>query len=100
MIQYSDSERQVFLQEWKKSGKSIQKYCRENNIRPTTFYGWTKSRKGTLKKESQFIEIKSAAVLTHSRNIILEKNDLKIHIPSDMTMNDLKPLFKILGIIS
>jgi transposase-like protein len=100
MTQYNSEERTAHLNEWEKSGKSVMEYCRENNIRSTTFYGWTKhSRKKKSQKEIPFVELKSKPRMRPPQNIILEKNDLKIHIPADLSTADLKPLLKLLGLI-
>jgi transposase-like protein len=101
MTQYNSEERNAHLKEWGKSGKSVMEYCRENDIRSTTFYGWTKqSRKKKNPKEIPFVELKSKPIMRLPQNIILEKNDLKIYIPSDLNVNNLKPLLKLLGLIS
>ena len=47
--QYSQTDAQSHLDRWSSSGKSMAEYCRDNNIRPSTFYGWRKR----LKKHSQ-----------------------------------------------
>jgi len=44
MQKYSKEERDKQLTEWRKSDLSRQEYCRRNNIRTTTFYGWIKKR--------------------------------------------------------
>jgi len=99
MTQYSTTERKAFLQEWKESGKSVEEYCREKNIRSTTFYGWTKRQKNNNQTENQFVEVKPKQVKVKSSAMIIKKSDLKIHILSGAVTSDLKQLLKLLGII-
>ena len=42
---YTAIERKGYLANWRESGLSGSQFCKENNIRPTTFYGWIKSEK-------------------------------------------------------
>ncbi len=81
MTQYNKIERELFLKEWKKSGKSVMGFCREKNIPPTTFYGWTKSQRKKKNKEIPFVQVKSKPVQNCSINVVIEKADLKVHIP-------------------
>ena len=60
--QYSQADAQSHLDRWSSSGKSMAEYCRDNNIRPSTFYGWRKrlkkhSQKRPSKKPQSFIEV-------------------------------------------
>ena len=77
---FSNEERSRILEDWKQSGKTMWSYAKEKGIIPQTFTRWVK-----LAKESKqiFVEVqaqKSQYVL-QQQEILIEKGELKIHVP-------------------
>lgn len=54
MKQYTMEQRFALLAEWKQSGKSANQFCRDKNLKSTTFHGWRKRYKH---KPQSLIEI-------------------------------------------
>lgn len=88
--QYSEEERGNFLSEWRASGLSGNKFCRIKNIRPTTFYNWTKKERQKQNiEESGIVNLPSLKIPTlEKNNIILEYRDWKITLPPGFNHND------------
>jgi len=79
-MHYSTEEKAMWLEDWKQSGKKAWVYAKENGLIPQTFVGWTK--KG-IKQKSCFIEIPKRTIQSklNTTCILIEKGDMKIHIP-------------------
>ena len=79
-MQFSKEERAMWLVDWKQSGKKAWTYAKENGLIPQTFCSWVK-REG--QPSTGFVEIpkhkKPKPDL--SQEILVEKGDVKIHIP-------------------
>jgi hypothetical protein len=57
--QYTIEERQIHIEKWKKSGLSMSKYCRQNNLAISNLSGWKNS---LLKSRKQFKPIQSLSL--------------------------------------
>jgi len=70
----------MWLEDWRKSGKGAWVYAKENGITPQTFCGWVKQEE---KNKSGFVEIPKSKKPRQeaSQEIIIEKGEIKIHIP-------------------
>ena len=79
-MKFSKEEKARLLEDWKQSGKSISAYTRENGIVRWTFTKWLKAERDT---KPCFVEIPAGIVQTalHAQEIIIEKGEIKIHIP-------------------
>jgi len=79
-MQFSKEEKAMWLEDWRQSGKSAWAYAKGNGINPQTFCGWVKRE---AKKASGFVEIKEQVKLKPEplQEILIEKGDIKIHIP-------------------
>ena len=53
-MKFSTEEKAMWLEDWKKSGKSAWAYAKENGITPQTFCRWMKNE---TKRTSGFVEI-------------------------------------------
>ncbi len=96
MTELSIDEKQKLLKEWKESGKNAAVFCREKEIRPTTFYGWIKREK--KKNNSGFVEIKrSEKSFPASEIIIIEKGTLKINLLASLIESHLEKVIKALS---
>ena len=79
-MQFSKEEKAMWLEDWRQSGKDAWAYAKENGLIPQTFCNWAKREE---KKAMGFQEIpapkktKPEAV----QEILVEKGEVKIHIP-------------------
>jgi transposase-like protein len=79
-MKYSKEEKAMWLEDWKQSGKKAWAYARENGIIPQTFCSWVKSE---AKQAPGFVELPTnkKPKLEQVQEILVEKGDIKIHIP-------------------
>lgn len=89
-------EKKALINEWKVSGKSAKQFCSVKGIKPTTFYGWIKKEKKN--RSSKFIEISQKSASVKTEGIIIEKGNVKIHIPIELEKDELVKIFKALEI--
>ena len=95
MKKLSKEKKEKLIVEWEESGKSRAMFCREKGIKPTTFCGWVRKFK---KRESGFVQIRQVnKVIQINTSIVVEKNNIKINIPSDMIDKHLKTIFEALS---
>ena len=96
MKRYSKEERAMWLEDWRQSGKGAWAYAKENGITPQTFVNWTKPKNET---SQSFIEV--PATLTQGTRqmpeILIEKGDVKIHIPLMIGRAELRAVMEGLG---
>ena len=84
---YSKEEKAMWLEDWQKSGKKAWSYAKENGIKPQTFANWTKKE---TKEKVGFIEIKPKQLPQFKQcGILIEKEDIKIHLPVGINVTDL-----------
>jgi len=86
-MSYSREEKKMWVDDWRESGKNAWTYAKENGLIPQTFAGW-------VKKESKptpgFVEIHPKPVpQTQIGRILIEKGELKIHIPVGLSSSEL-----------
>jgi hypothetical protein len=104
-MHYSEEEKSMWLEDWRQSGKSARAYAKENNLNPQTFVNWTKAE-----STAGFVEVcaakatcasKAAAPILppvhHSQEILIEKGDVKIHIPLCLGRGELRAVMEGLG---
>jgi len=96
-MRYSKEEKAMWLDDWQESGKNAWAYARENGLCPQTFLTWTKI---SSKKKNGFVEIPKSklAVSKQESEILIEKGDLKIHIPFEPVHAELHSVLEILGL--
>ena len=79
-MQFSKEEKAMWLEDWKSSGKAAWTYAKTNGLNPQTFKRWTK-----LESESKnnFVEIPAKIIssVQGTLGIVIEKADIRIHIP-------------------
>jgi hypothetical protein len=97
-MKFTKEEKAMWLSDWKKSGKKAWAYAKENGLIPQTFCSWVKS---DAKRASGFVEITSHVKpkLSQVSEILIEKGDVKIHIPLSMSSGELQAVISGLGII-
>jgi len=91
---YSKDEKAMWLEDWAKSGKGAWTYAKENGLIPQTFVTWTKKIE---KEKSGFVEIKPKnKPQERLSGILIEKGDIKIHIPSGMGSSEMSTIIESL----
>jgi len=43
-MKFSEEEKAMWLEDWRRSGKKAWTYAKENGLIPQTFVGWTKAK--------------------------------------------------------
>ena len=98
-MKFNEKEKAMWLEDWRQSGKSAWAYAKANGLIPQTFAKWTKD-KG---KESCFVEVSRhirapiMAPLQQTPEILIEKGDIKIHIPLLAGREELRAVMEGLG---
>jgi transposase-like protein len=101
-MQYSKEEKAMWLDDWRQSGKSAWGYAKENGLNPQTFSKWTKTEN---ENKQSFVEITSSSinmqvvkpVMNNMPEILIEKGDVKIHIPLLIGHMELRAVMEGLG---
>ena len=106
-MRYSKEEKEMRVQDWTQSGKSAWAYAREHGLNQQTFIKWTKAKKestGELPKTC-FVELQPGAVFAERTNpisphaeILIEKGEVKIHIPLVLSRDALRAVMESLGV--
>ena len=93
---YSREEKARILEGWKRSGKSISAYVREKGLVRWTFTKWLKAdREG----EACFVEVPVQLLqpTQPAAELLIEKGDIKIHIPLVIGGRELRAVIEGLG---
>ena len=95
-MQFSTEERAMWVGDWRQSGKSAWAYAKANGLNPQTFVKWTKARK---EAEPCFVEVAAPILVPQQQTseILIEKGDVKIHIPLNLGRNELRAVMEGLG---
>ena len=95
MKKYSEEEKAMWLEDWKSSGKSLGAYAKANDLNPQTLRNWKKAEP----VQSGFVEIlhEIKKDINHYPEILIEKGEIKIHIPIAINRNDLRAVIESLG---
>jgi hypothetical protein len=92
MKKYGDEEKEMWVEDWKGSGKSLWVYAKENGLNPQTFRKWTEGRE----KAEGFVELNpfSQEKPVCIPEIFIEKGDIRIHISVAINRNDLRAVIQ------
>ena len=95
-MRYSKEERSMFLEDWKRGGKSAWKYAKENRLSWKTFKRWTEN---TNPEKPCFVEVPAQIIkpLPQMPEILIEKGGVKIRIPLVIGRNELRAVMEGLG---
>jgi hypothetical protein len=93
---FSKEEKIMWLEDWQKSGKQAWSYAKENGLCPQTFTRWTKVKP---QNNCCFVEVstKLKKPPEYAQQILIEKADLKIHVPLLPGSEQLRLIFNALG---
>jgi transposase-like protein len=96
-MNYSREEKAKLLEGWRESGKSISAYVKEKGIVRWTFTKWLKAER---EGKSGFVEVSAAALelIAQEPEILIEKGDVKIHIPLGSGSGELRAVMEGLGV--
>jgi len=99
-MRFSEEEKTMWLEDWRNSGKSTWAYAKENGLNLQTLKKWVKA--GTETKH-RFVEVQSQIIKTQANatqpvpEILIEKGDVKIHIPLFIGCSELRAVMEGLG---
>jgi transposase-like protein len=95
-MKFSEEEKAKLLEGWKRSGKSISAYVKEKGLVRWTFTKWLKAERD---EKTGFVEVTAEAVkqTTQALQILIEKGDVKIHIPLVSGRTELRAVMEWLG---
>jgi hypothetical protein len=95
-MHFTKEEKAMWLDDWRRSGKNAWTYAKENGLIPQTFCRWTK---GETETKSGFVQILLQSIPSPQGlfEILIEKGDLKIHIPLKMGSGELRAVIQELG---
>ena len=94
----SKEEKAMWLEDWQRSGKSAWMYAKENGLVPQTFVKWAQAAK---ESKHCFVEVSAQVMQTvqQAKEILIEKGDVKIHIPLSLSNNELHAVMAGIGSI-
>jgi len=97
MKKFSKEEKAMWLEDWQHSGKKAWTYARENGLFPQTFINWANPRKKETKQS--FVEVSKQVIQStcHIQEILIEKGEIRIHIPLEPVLNELHKVIARLG---
>jgi len=96
MKTYSTEERSKRVEEWRRSGKSAWAYAKENGVNLKTLKSWIKAEK---EEKQNFVEIPSKKAFPQDPIpvILIEKGNVKIHVPLTAGSIELRTVIESLG---
>jgi hypothetical protein len=98
-MHFSKEEKAMRLEDWRLSGKSAWAYAKENNLVPQTFLKWTKNETSLVKPCFVQVQSHSMPPLRHTQEILIEKGELKIHIPLFLSSGELQAVMRGLEVV-
>ena len=100
-MKFSKEEKAMWLEDWRRGGKSAWTYAKENGLSPQTFVNWTKAGTAveTPAVKPCFVELPAVIVPPphQAREILVEKGDIKIHIPLEFGRGEMRAIMECLG---
>ena len=100
MKRFSPEEKAMWIEDWKQSGKSVWIYAKENGLCQQTLVNWIKSKRETKTEIKQsLVEVpKQLFQTTHNDpEILIEKGNMRIHIPLEPVLNELHVVIAKIG---
>ena len=94
-MNFSKEEKEMWLEDWRQSGKSAWAYVKGNGLNPQTFSKWVKSGR---EAKSCFVEVAAQVPkpTLHMPEILIERGG-KIHIPLVIGSGELRSVNEGLG---
>jgi len=97
MKRYSAEEKAMWVEDWRGSGKSTWAYAKENGLNGQTLSNWAREEAGS--PSPGFVELKPqpGEAAGNIGEILIEKGDMKIHLPAGITGEGLRAVIEGLG---
>jgi hypothetical protein len=95
MKRYSEEEKKMWVEDWETSGQSVWAYAKANGFVAVTLKRWSEEGKA----EGSFVEIKpkTPQETMGVPEILIEKGDIKIHLPLMISRQELRTVIQSLG---
>jgi len=98
-MRISEEEKTMWLEDWRQSGKSAWAYAKANGLTPQTFARWTKTG---AEAAPSFVEVPAPAGgerpdARREPEVLIEKGEVKIHIPLISGGRELRAVIEWLG---
>ena len=95
-MKFSGEEKAMRVEDRRRSGKNAWAYAKENGLVPQTFTRWAKEER---EGEPCFVEVPAAVppAPCRAREILVEKGDVKIHIPLELGRGELRAVIEGFG---
>jgi len=95
-MKFNEEEKAMWLEDWSRSGKSAWAYAKANGLNPQTFVKWTKT---APEAKPCFVEVTAPAMPSTQGEpeILIEKGEVKIHIPLISGKKELRAVMEWLG---
>ena len=95
-MHYRKEEKAMWVEDWRNSGKSVCGYAKENGLVPQTFARWTKE---SPERKQVFVEVPAQDTRPAPQipEILIEKGNVKIHVPLMAGRNELRAIMESLG---
>jgi len=95
-MHFSKEEKARILERWRQSGKSISAYVKENGLIRWTFTKWLKAER---EEKPCFVEVPAQVLQPplQMAEIVIEKGDIKIHVPLGIGREGLRSVMEGLG---
>ena len=95
-MKYREEEKTMWLEDWRQSGKSAWAYAKANGLNPQTFAKWAKTGAA---EEACFVEVPATVMPGRQTEpeILIEKGEVKIHIPLISGSRELRSVIEWLG---
>jgi hypothetical protein len=95
MKRQSEEEKAMWVEDWKQSESSLHAYAKTNGLNPTTLKNWARE----AEEGQDFVEVKSPLPIAmgYIPEILIEKGDIRIHLPVAIRREDLCAVIQSLG---
>ena len=95
-MKFSEEEKAMWLEDWRRSGKKAWTYAKENGLIPQTFVQWTKTR---AEGKTCFVEVQEPVMPGRQSEpeILIEKGGVKIHLPLTIGGMELRTIISVLA---
>jgi len=96
-MHFSKEKKAKLLEDWRESGKSISAFVKENGLVRWTFTKWLNAERNL---KPCFVEIPTEAIQATARagQIVIEKGEVRIHIPLGLSSKELRAVVEGLGV--
>jgi transposase-like protein len=94
-MKYSKEEKEMWVEDWEQSGKSLGAYAKVNGLNTATLKSWASGKETA----QGFVEVKPARTEPWAcmPEILIEKGDIKIHLPIGITRTELRAVIESIG---